>query len=677
METLIEKSTNAVKGPLYKWQQDWANSPSGHEPTPRYDELPVAIAKQIQDMHLGQYRSGQLSGFDVPKPQGGLRRLAVPSFYERVIQTTVARHLAFALDQLMSQYSYGYRKGYSRQQAIEQLQRQYRQGARWVVDADIDRFFDEVSFHHIECRLQNIFPDEPLIPIIMQWISAPVCYNGQVIPRSKGLPQGSPISPVLADLMLDDFDADLARHGFSHVRFADDFVIACKTQQQAQRASEVARQSLAEHGLTLNSEKTRIVSFEQGFHFVGYLLCNDLALDVGSANKKRSTPSVQPSKGWATEADAQLAQPTAQACQTSAHSVEANLAIGDDASGPIYDESWSDEENRGDEYGSRDEYGSLVCITGAPCVLSTEGGRLIISRDDQCVNSFALRGLRSVLLLGRHHLTQPAIVAALKYKVAIHLCSKGGVYQGVISQGQATHGHKLWLSQQTASQNAAIALPVAKSLITARIRHQQELLRQKQWPVPKELGECLSGVQKAQSPAQVMGHEGLASQLFFNVIKTQLDAKWGFTQRNRRPPKDPLNVLLSMGYTYLYAHMDSLILMDGLCPQIGFLHQSHGRHSALASDLMEPFRHVVERAALTLLSTQQLKPQDFSQTENGCQLSRAGRRQYYGVLAQRFEQTLKSREQDSGTLIQHMAKQNQLLINLLRNKGEFKAWRQR
>jgi CRISPR-associated endonuclease Cas1 len=155
--------------------------------------------------------------------------------------------------------------------------------------------------------------------------------------------------------------------------------------------------------------------------------------------------------------------------------------------------------------------------------------------------------------------------------------------------------------------------------------------------------------------------------------------EFGFHGRNRRPPEDPFNALLSLGYTVLFGYAESILRADGLLPWLGFYHQGHGRHAALASDVMEPFRSVVESAALALLLRRELQPEDFFAAENGaCYLRPAARRRYFLHLLEKFDAPVKAvGEEEAKTLPQHLHCQNLSLIRHLQAGEAFVPWRMR
>jgi CRISPR-associated protein Cas1 len=136
--------------------------------------------------------------------------------------------------------------------ARDRVQWLYRQGYRWFFKAHVEDFFDTVSHELLEIRLRSLLPDDPVIELLLAWVSAPVQFRGERIERPMGLPQGSPVSPLLANLMLDDFDSDLETLGMALVRFADDFIVVCKSREEAEAAAARAEASLAELGLAVN-----------------------------------------------------------------------------------------------------------------------------------------------------------------------------------------------------------------------------------------------------------------------------------------------------------------------------------------------------------------------------------------------------------------------------------------
>ena len=216
------------------------------------------LLRLAEKLAQGAYQIPPLHEYSLPKPDGSQRHLLIAPFFDRVLQRAVAQILTPPLDSMMYQGSVGYRRGRSRHDAKEMIAMAYRDGYRWVFESDIHDFFDLLSWSRVALRLRALFGKDPIVDRVMAWIQAPVQRDSQLIERTRGLPQGSPLSPVLSNLMLDDFESDLAEAGLRLVRFADDFLILCQTQAQAMSIATQAETALAEVGLTMEKPKTKI-----------------------------------------------------------------------------------------------------------------------------------------------------------------------------------------------------------------------------------------------------------------------------------------------------------------------------------------------------------------------------------------------------------------------------------
>lgn len=234
-------------------------------------DLPTRLVRLQLALAQATYRPGRLRRIDVAKEDGGTRPLAIPPVVDRVAQTAVAQVLTPQLDPQMHDGSFAYRPGRSVAMAVARVAEHRRQGFGWVVDGDIERYFERVPHERMIACLARVIDEQPLLDLIELWLES-------FSAMGLGLPQGAPLSPLLANLYLDDIDDRIAARGVRLVRFADDFLLMCRGEAAAEDARDRMAALLAEHGLRLHPDKTRIVPFEQGFRFLGHLFVRSLVV---------------------------------------------------------------------------------------------------------------------------------------------------------------------------------------------------------------------------------------------------------------------------------------------------------------------------------------------------------------------------------------------------------------
>ena len=234
------------------------------------DDLLDRLTKLRQQITANTYVPDPLLRIELPRTGKTPRMLAVPTVRDRVLQTAVAQTLVPILDPLFEEESFAYRPGRSVQDAIKAIVVARNEGFDHVVDADIEAFFDNIPHEELLARLSEVLPDNSLLPLITSWLTIPVKTPDGFIRSTCGVPQGSPISPLLSNLYLDAFDEVLGGDKSRRlVRYADDFIIMAHDINAAEIALEEASLWLIEAGLTINFDKTRMTTFEQGFTFLG------------------------------------------------------------------------------------------------------------------------------------------------------------------------------------------------------------------------------------------------------------------------------------------------------------------------------------------------------------------------------------------------------------------------
>lgn len=207
------------------------------------DEIKRIMQKQWpkikQDILDGKYRPNPVKRVEIPKPDGsGVRKLGIPTVLDRIIQQALYQVLVFTFEAMFSENSYGFRLGRSAQQAVLKAQGYIQEGCEWVIDIDLEKFFDKVNHDILMSRVARKVKDKKILLLIRRFLQAGVMENGLVKVTEEGTPQGGPLSPLLSNIMLDDFDKELERRNLRFARYADDCNIYVKSEKAGQRVME-------------------------------------------------------------------------------------------------------------------------------------------------------------------------------------------------------------------------------------------------------------------------------------------------------------------------------------------------------------------------------------------------------------------------------------------------------
>ncbi|MGO9740540.1 MAG: CRISPR-associated endonuclease Cas1 [Roseiarcus sp.] len=544
-----------------------------------------ALAKRLRGF---TYRPGPSRRVMIPKRAGGFRPLDIPCVVDRVAQGAAALTLVPALEPEFEDSSFAYRPGRGVADAVRRVAALRRQGYTHAVDADIAHYFETVPHEPLLAKLEKLVGDDAILDLVALWLE-------HHAPNGVGLPQGSPLSPLLANLYLDALDEAVEGRGVRLVRYADDFVILAKSEGAARDALSKVTRLLAEHGLTLNAEKTRVVDFDQGFRFLGHLFVRSLVLREIA------------------EEDA----PTEDAIATAEAALAASPAEPGDA--------------RADEAAPREPHGP-----GFRVLYVMEPGRKLTIEGE----AFAVReGEATVLLVPHRRVGRVELGPAVEFDAAaldlaaaagIEVCRINGHGETVGRwSGEAVIGARArrHFAQAALAADPARRLELARILVEGRVRNQRALLRRvnatrKDADVVAAavaMNRVLRRLREPKSVEAAMGYEGEAGALFWPALARGLDYDVGFSgKRRRRPAGSPFDAILNALASLVTRDVRIALLRRGLHPGFAVLHTPEDGEDALVYDVMEEFRApLIEATALALVNRRAVTREMFEAMPGG------------------------------------------------------------
>ena len=504
--------------------------------------------------------------FFIPKPGGESRLVERLESEDFIVERRLLDLLAPRLDALFSQASHAYRSGRSRESAANTVREYIRQGYRAAVETDIESFFPSVNLLRLRELLNAVLPLGDHITRGALWalLNAGYVVDGKLLPRERGLAQGSPLSPLLANLFLTTFDENMLRQGAAMVRYGDDLVILCRDKSAAERMLRESESTLAHLGLSINREKTAIRDVQTGFVFLGERFDTQTALDPLTASLPHKKPLL-------------ITEPFLM------------LAVNGDALDIRRDDKLVDTI-------PLRRLSEIIVLgrTGLSTTLIEKCARFGISL------SIALES---------------------GYQIGTFSPDSRAYHAIAFRQGQ--HHATLSDTERLALASSFVVSKIRnyRHLVHTRYQAGSNVLLHK-------LDRTIESLSIVATLDQARGHEGHAAREVFAWLNGQIIDPAMRARRRERGAGDRLNSMLNFGYYLSYTRLNGLVRAHGLNPYLGFLHETEENFETVVADLQELFRAHVDALVLRLVNTRVITPTDFEERTKGLWLTRQGARTF-------------------------------------------------
>jgi len=501
------------------------------------------------------------TAFLIKKKSGGERIVEKLNFRDLVVQQYLLRTISGVFDRMLEEESIGYRKGISREKAVELFNCAVSEGYKYVIESDIEDFFPSVDIDKLTGLLDFYIPenDKCIKELLFKCIKNGYKLNRKYYERSKGIAQGSPLSPLFANLYLDSFDEKIKKLDAKMIRYGDDFIILTRTEEDAKNILSESETFLSELKLKINKNKTSIRPIEEGFHFLGISFSkSDFAIDKEEADKILKKPLY-------------LTEPYVF------------LSLNGEAAEIIKDKK---------------------VIERIPMRRISE----IIAMER---TTFSTAFLTKCI---RFNIPVTITLNSGYYITTVKPDSKK--YYDIMSM----HGTKYNSLSETEILAAAKEIAAKKIKNYASLFKQRYVKGQNIFI--KDLEEKIRGIYQCGSVDEVRGIEGTAAKKIFQELNIFIDDESFHIKKRDRKEPDMINSVLNFGYYLLFSRINATMRSSGLNPYLGFLHSPADNYESLVCDIQELFRARIDRFIIKMINLKVITKDDFIETEKGFYLKR-------------------------------------------------------
>jgi CRISPR-associated protein Cas1 len=590
------------------WQKVQANRGSGGGDgvgQRQFGKNAHARVAQLGDaLRDGSYHPGPVRSVYIPKKNGDLRRLDIPCIVDRVAQSSVAQALTPLFEKEFEPTSFAYRKGRGVAQAIARVAVNRRHGYRHVVEADIEDYFGSIPHAPLIDLLDATVGEDRLVDLIALWLEG-------LAPEGRGVGQGSPLSPMLANLYLDSLDEAMEASGVRIVRFADDFILMCKKPERAEAALEEAKALLASKGLKLNVDKTGLTTFEKGFRFLGHVLVRSMVWREVYGESDDTGDVVA-------DTERMLAAAEGLHIEEEDEAEQRDVIEGEKGARGRWLNPWQ-----------------VLYAVSPGHTLCMQGRHFQIRKGDVTLLDLPPSQIDRIEVGPDVQIDTQVLDAVAAEDIVLARVNGWGETLGVW-QAPDHHMAQRHLAQAAFTLNPELRLSLARGFLAGKVFNQRSLLKrlnrtrklQELAPSLVRLGRLVRIIEKKpmQSIEQLMGYEGEAAALYWAQLRTLLDLPWAFYgPRKRRVGFDAFNLTIDCLSSMLLRDCRMAIERAGLHPGFGIVHATNNGRESLPLDLAEEFRSpIVEACAVSMFRQGVLRESHFKQFNVGQRLEKNG-----------------------------------------------------
>lgn len=560
------------------------------------------LSRQLQ---RETYLANPAKGFLLPKKSGGKRLIGIPTVQDRIVQRFLLQSIYPALENQFSDSAFAYRPGLSIYSAVEQVMKRYRHQPAWVIKADIQQFFDSLSWPLLLNQVEWLGIPTTQVQLIEQQLKSGIVVYGQYYRPNKGVLQGGVLSGALANLYLSQFDRQCLEAGIDLVRYGDDCVAVCQSFLEASRSLALMHEWVADLYLSLHPEKTRIIGPGEEFVFLGHTFSNGQV----QAPERKAESRRQKAKG----------KPSSYIGRPKVCSIVRDPCRGERLFAQCNtDQASTQPQSKSNEYW-RDGMTTLY-ITDQGAYLRVQHQQFQVFHQSELRCSVPASRVSHVVLFGTCNVSHGAVSLALRRRIPVlYLSTKGKYFGRLQTTGQAKIDYLTQQVQKSLDQE--FIRKQSASIIVGKLHNSRILLlrlnrrrkTEKATEAIEELANLIETIPAVETVEQMLGYEGHGANLYFQAYASLLKGSFEFEKRTRRPPTDPVNSLLSLGYTLLFDNLHAMVEGVGLHTHFGNLHTPQPNRPSLVCDLVEEFRApLVDSLVAYLINSNIFKVDDFT-----------------------------------------------------------------